>query len=349
MVYFLFAMKDFLTSTQIDLLKRQHKSERDGRIRDRIKAVLMRNRGYTFEEIARSLLLDTESVRRHVNEYLSSEKLKPENGGSISKLTAEQSNLLRSHLLETTYLQVKEICAYVKKTFGIKYTISGMTKWLKQASFCYKKPQPIPAKVSKEKQEAFLAYYEELKAGLCDGERIYFGDSVHPQHQTRLAYGWIHKSTKKFMPTTARQKRINIIGAITLDNHQVLTMTTDKVHTASMKAFLKKLRAQNPSGKCLHFILDNAAYNKNKELKAFADELNIRLHYLSPYSPNLNPIERLWKIMHEVVTYNRYYATFAEFTEAILHFFRHVGKKKRLLRKRITDNFQLWPEHAFAA
>ena len=49
MVFFLLAMKDFLTSIQIDSLKRQHKSERDGRIRDRIKAILMRNRGYTFE------------------------------------------------------------------------------------------------------------------------------------------------------------------------------------------------------------------------------------------------------------------------------------------------------------
>ena len=147
----------------------------------------MRDRGYTFEEIARSLLLDTESVRRHVNEYLASEKLKPESGGSISKLTTMQSELLRAHLLETTYLHVKEICAYVKKTFSVKYTVSGMTKWLKQAGFCYKKPQPIPAKVSKEKQNAFLAYYEDLKNTLGEGERIYFGDSVHPQHQTRLA------------------------------------------------------------------------------------------------------------------------------------------------------------------
>ena len=41
--------------------------------------------------------------------------------------------------------------------------------------------------------------------------------------------------------------------------------------------------------------------------------------------------------MHEHVTYNRYYETFKDFTEAIKHFFRHISKKKTVLRARITD------------
>jgi hypothetical protein len=63
--------------------------------------------------------------------------------------------------------------------------------------------------------------------------------------------------------------------------------------------------------------------------------------YLPPCSPNLNSIERLWKIMHEMVSYNKYYETFSDFTEATLNFFRNIGKHKSLLRSRITDNFQI--------
>ena len=83
------------------------------------------------------------------------------------------------------------------------------------------------------------------------------------------------------------------------------------------------------------------SFNKNDEVYAFAKELGIKLHYLPPYSPNLNPIERVWKLMHESVRYNKYYGTFAEFTEATLEFFKGIGRKKNILRERITDNFQV--------
>ena len=63
-------------------------------------------------------------------------------------------------------------------------------------------------------------------------------------------------------------------------------------------------------------------------------------HYLPPYSPNLNPIERLWKIMHENVTYNRYYSKFSDFTEAILGFFDNIELHLNVIKRRINDNFQ---------
>ena len=46
------------------------------------------------------------------------------------------------------------------------------------------------------------------------------------------------------------------------------------------------------------------------------------------------------ELLHQQVTRNRYYQKFADFTDAVLLFFRHIGKKKKLLRERINDNFQ---------
>jgi len=50
--------------------------------------------------------------------------------------------------------------------------------------------------------------------------------------------------------------------------------------------------------------------------------------YKKPYSPNLNPIERLWKILHEHVTNNKYYETFSDFTEATLNFLKQLVEIK---------------------
>jgi len=224
-----------------------------------------------------------------------------------------------------------------------------MRHWLRANSFSYKKPHAVPAKADKIQQAAFVQEYEKIKAAAGDDEPIYFADSVHPQHQTRLAYGWIFKGERKAIATTGRQYRVNYMGGICLNGHSVVYQKSDKVDTQSIKVFLKKLRKKHTNDETIHLIWDNAGYHRSHEVQNFAKKLAIELHYLPPYSPNLNPIERLWKIMHETVTYNKYYPTFADFTDAVSHFFRNISKRKKILQSRITDNFQILNPPKFAS
>jgi transposase len=324
---------------RIDLQK-QHKKERDGRVRDRIKAVLAYDDGYSYSEIAKILLLDDETIRRHIDSYFKEHKLAPENGGSTGYLSELEASELKSHLYEKTYLYVKDICAYVKVAFNKLFSISGMTKWLKANNFCYKKPHAVPAKADKQQQDDFIQLYESLKLSKKSDEIILFADSSHPQHQTRLTYGWIKKGVRKSEKMTACQKRVNLIGAINLENHQVEYAQVDWVNAESIKAFLTQVIDANSDATKIHLIWDNAGYHKSKEIIEFTKSTKIILHYLPPYSPNLNPIERLWKIMHEYVTYNKYYEKFSHFTESIINFFKDIKKIKPVIQARINDNFQ---------
>ena len=330
-----------LTSKERETLIQRHRKERDGRVRDRIKAVLAYDDGYSYSEIAKILLLDDETIRRHIDDYLAKKKLHTENGGSESKLNNSESRKLKIHLSEVTYLYVKDICVYVKKEYKRKYSISGMTKWLHANGFGYKKPHAVPAKADKEQQSIFINYYLKLKKKAGNKEPIYFVDSVHPQHQTQLAYGWILKGERKAVATTGRQRRLNFMGGICLNGHRIVYQQAGKVNADSIALFLSQLRKQNPGKYKIHVIWDNAGYHRDHEIQNFAKSLAIKLHYLPPYSPNLNPIERLWKIMHERVTYNKYYESFSDFSEATVDFFRNIGRNKSILRSRITDNFQI--------
>lgn len=329
-----------LTAQERADLQKRHKKERDKRICDRIKAVLAYDDGYTYTEISRILLLDDETIRRHIKAYFSKNKLKPDNGGSQSYLTAHESEELKAHLREVTFLYVKDVCAYVKKQFNKIYSVSGMTKWLKSNKFCYKKPHGVPAKADLERQEAFIAHYHALKAKQGENDEIYFVDSCHPQHQTKLAYGWIEKGIRKPEKMTCCQKRVNLIGAINLDNYEVQHRQVDWVNGESIEAFLQQLIDANPDAENIHIIWDNAGYHKSEKIQLFIKGTKITPHYLPPYSPNLNPIERLWKLMHEHVTYNRYYSKFADFTEGILEFFENLGSYQDIIKHRINDNFQ---------
>lgn len=333
-------MERVLSESERKHLIAQHRKERDKRKCDRIKAVLARDDGYTYAEISRILLLDDETIRRHVADYFTQNKLMPENGGSQSYLSQAEADALITHLQKVTYLYVKDICAYVQLAFGKKYSISGMTKWLHVNQFSYKKPHAVPAKADKKAQAEFVSYYENLKQNAQD-EPIYFVDSVHPQHQTKLVCGWIFKGVRKSIATTGRQYRVNIIGGIDLSGHKVHFEMVDKVNGDTIALFLSQLRKKHRDKKHVHIIWDNAGYHRDMRIQEFSEALGIHLHYLPPYSPNLNPIERLWKIMHEYVTYNQYYGKFEDFKCSLINFLKTIGRQKKILRSRITDNFNL--------
>jgi transposase len=282
-----------LTDKERKNLVQRHRQERDRRICDRIKAVLAYDDGYSYSEIAKILLLDDETIRRHIDDYQRENKLSTNNGGSDGKLTSPEACELIIHLSEITYLYVKDICQYVRQKYKKRYSISGMTKWLHVNGFCYKKPHAVPAKADKNQQQKFINFYKRLKARAGTEEPIYFADSVHPQHQTQLAYGWILKGERKEIATTGRQYRLNFIGGICLDGHRLVYEQADKVDANSIAAFLCKLRKLNPGKHNIHLIWDRAGYHRDGGIQAFAKSLAIKLHYLPPYSPNLNPIARV--------------------------------------------------------
>ena len=94
----------FLTAHERDQLKFQHKRERDKRVCDRIKAILLYDEGWTPQQIAKVLLISDQAVREHVHDYQTTKKLHPESGGSEEKLSKGQSEQLETHLKDESIL-----------------------------------------------------------------------------------------------------------------------------------------------------------------------------------------------------------------------------------------------------
>lgn len=338
-------MNNFLSSEEREALKAKHRLERDKRICDRIKAVLLSDDGWDPAEIARVLILSKDAVEQHIHEYLEFHKLKPENGGSSGKLTPEQSRDLSQQLQKHTYLYTKDIVAYVETTFRVNYSIPGMTAWLHDHGFSYKKPAVVPGKASRISQEQWLKTYKELKANLPQDEAICFIDGVHPTHNIKSTYGWIRKGERKELHTNTGRQRLNLSGAIDIISKRVLVREDVTLNAASIISFLKEVEAAYPLCHRVHVFCDNARYYRNKNVRDYIEKSKIVMHFLPPYSPNLNPIERLWKFMYEHVLYNKYYEKFSAFKDAVLGFLQSLfipsSEMKTLLERRITDNFHI--------
>ena len=338
----LYVMKRlYLTTFEKEHLEKAHASTENGKARDRIKSVLLRSEGWTVPMISQALRLHQSTIIRHIQEYQAG-KLKNESGGSSSQLTEQQTQALVEHLEAHTYHHNHEIVLYVQEQYGVTYTVSGMHKWLHRNGFSYKKPKGRPYKADATLQKAFIAEYEKLKGTTGSDEPILFMDAVHPTQATKLSYGWIKTGHTKHVDTTASRTRLNIVGAIELGHiSETITAKYDTINATSIVDFLEKIRTHFGS-KTVHIILDRSGYHRAELVSEIANKLNIKLHFLPPYSPNLNPIERLWKVMNERVRNNRFFKSAKDFKDAITGFFEQtLPKIGHQLNDRINDNFEM--------
>ena len=180
--------------------------------------------------------------------------------------------------------------------------------------------------------------------GLGTDEMVVFSDPLHPEHQSRPAHGWFPKGQKTALKASSGRKRLNIQAALDLETFQFTFVESEKINAQTTQAMLEKLEQANPSKTAIHVFVDNARYHHAKILQPWltSPERRVKLHFLPPYAAHLNPIERLWGLMHTYVTHNRHYATFNQFTKAIFAFFRKtLPGKWQEFRDTITDNFRI--------
>jgi transposase len=146
--------------------------------------------------------------------------------------------------------------------------------------------------------------------------------------------------TRLFIKTSSGRQRFNVLGALNAVTHELTTITNSSYITAiEVGQLLKKLakNATNP----ITLVLDNARYQRCRHVTQLAQELNIELLFLPPYSPNLNLIERLWKFVKKCCLNSKYHSDFAQFKDTITGFLKHMNRRHSAeLDNLLTLNFQ---------
>ena len=116
------------------------------------------------------------------------------------------------------------------------------------------------------------------------------------------------------------------------------------VDAASTIALLMAIVSMYPTKRLIHVFLDNARYHHAVLVQEWLARpgCRIKLHFIPSYCPHVNPIERLWRLMHQHVTHNRCYATYNDFCRSALKFLREeVPKNWAIFCDSVTDNFRV--------
>ena len=338
----------------LDIESRQNLIElaRDGlaahRLARRANALVLLDDGMSCEAIAKVLLLDDDTIRTWYRLY-------EEDGiegltnfsyeGSACQLSGEQQEKLKAWVATALPRTTRQVGAWIENEFGVVYEgRSGLIALLHRLGLEYHKPNVIPRKLDEEKQKAFIEGYEKLLNSLGDDEAVLFADAVHPTHAARPVGCWAPSQEKLAIEQTSGRQRINIHGAIDLETGQTRMIEALTIDAASTIRLLQSIEALYPMLVLIHVFLDNARYHHAKLVQEWLalPGRRIKLHFIPTYCPHLNPIERLWGLMHRNVTHNKCYATCAQFADATLSFLREkVPGNWADLCDSVTDNFRV--------
>ena len=325
---------------------------RDGlaasRLTRRANALVLLDDGWSCQEVAAAFLLNDDTIRgwHKLFEQRGIEGLTSfDVGGSASFLSAVQEEALKAFVATTLPRSTRQVGAWIEQEFGLVYeSRSGLIALLHRLGLEYHKPNVIPTKLDEDKQKAFIENYEKLLNSLGDDEAVLFADAVHPTHAARPAGCWAPKQEKLAIEQTSGRQRINIHGAIDLETGQTWMIDVETVDAASTITLLEAIEALYPLLALIHVFLDNARYHHAKLVQEWLARpgCRIKLHFIPAYCPHLNPVERLWGVMHRNITHNKCYGTCAQFADATLSFLREeVPRNWAVLCDQVTDNFRV--------
>ncbi len=169
---------------------------------------------------------------------------------------------------------------------------------------------------------------------------IYFEDECHFQRSTTITRAWSLKGSTPEVKSPAVKEKVSVLGAVGMDNGQLITMEAAWFNANSFKAFLKRIIKMARTKKKILLVLDNARFHHAKANKEFIQSVKekIELLFLPPYSPDLNPIESFWKKTRRNVTHNRFFESLDEERECLSKFFRKFRMPNESL-KTLSANY----------
>jgi transposase len=317
-------------------------NERFGR---RLMAVRMHGLGVPNSKIAGILRISDDTVTNYLKLYRD-EGL----AGLLENRYHRPTSSVESSLAEIAasfsaapVATASEGGARIEELTGIKLSDSQVGRIMRRLGMRYQKSAAVPGKCDPQMQFDFLN--DELLPRLDEarkGERrVFFVDAAHFVMGAFLGMVWAF--ARVFVRTGSGRQRYNVLGAVETRDHDFISVRTiGSVNAETICELISKIDTAYP-GEEITLVMDNARYQRNQKVTGIAESLSIELLYLPAYSPNLNLIERVWRLVKGKCLRNRYHETFTGFVGAIDEFLDSLnGKNRHLLKSLVTENFQLF-------
>jgi putative transposase len=308
-----------LTASQRDELLQTYRKDSDPELRFRAHIILLLADGYRWDTIEAMLFCSSRTVDRWLKRF---------EAGGVDGLTGRKRGrpfrfgvgwvavavgwVTTKTPRDFGLLRSRWACATVALLLHEKYdlTVSRETvrRWFRRGDLVYRRPRPVLGPTDPERQ-AKLDGLRALLSNLPDDETVVWQDEVEVHTNPKIGRMWMFKGKQAEVETPGTNKKRHISGSIHWRTGAVfLTEAAPKQgrNAALFIEHLDDLRRRLRRYKKVHVICDNAKFHTSQAVIEYLwkHDGRIEVHLLPNYSPDLNPIERVWWVLHEHVTRN---------------------------------------------
>ena len=191
-----------------------------------------------------------------------------------------------------THWTARKFHGYLRKDLQLEVGYRTVVRWLHENDFRLKVPQPWP---DRQDEQARRHYLEQLGALLNDPRvDLWYADETGVEGDPRPRRRWAKKGEKTRVTRNGDHIRMNVTGMICPRTGEFYALEFTHSDSVVFQTFLDYANADlKPVRRRNVLIVDNASWHKKKTLDWGAFEPM----FLPPYSPDLNPIERLWLLI----------------------------------------------------
>lgn len=243
---------------------------------------------------------------------------------------------------------LKKLRRWLGKTWNRVASRTTLQALLKTAGLTWKKCKKLLGKRDSEKRQAFLKQLEELYQRVVNRDivLIYVDEShFHRDLETGYTWGPIGKRIWRVSDCAPLSDRINWYGAYNFSDGECLIWAEGACNKESTAEFLVRIKEWiKASGRQVVVIWDGAPWHRAKMVMETAKEAGIEIVQLPGYSPDLNPIEGLWKWMREGVTQLCCYDSVKSLFDACKRFIEVINQNPLEIIDRLWPRFELDPE-----
>ena len=256
--------------------------------------------GVTRAQVCQALLVSERSLRSWVksfNERGVDGLIVQKRPGRTAILNGEQAAefarlIAEPEKAERTFWTAKAFHGFLSETYQVECSYETVVRFFHRQGFALKVPQPWPDRQDEAQREAFRQQLQELSQD-ADVE-LWFADESGFEGDPRPRRRWDKKGQKTRSTKNGDHLRMNVMGMVCPRTGEFFAIETSHSDSETFQVFLneahKSVTFQRPRN---ILILDNASWHKRKSLNWQGWDAM----YLPPYSPDLNPIERIWLVM----------------------------------------------------
>jgi len=235
---------------------------------------------------------------------------------------------------------------FVRERFGLVCCRETIRAALHRLKLSWKKAKKLLGRACPERRQAFIEHLQGLLDGAQhDRHLLVYVDEAHIHQDADLGYGWSERGQRLWVASSSPglSARVSFYGLSLSNEGQVRLWPYRRANGEHTIEVLRRLRAEAPE-RTLIVLWDGAPYHRAQAVREVARTLDIDLMPLPGYSPDLMPVEALWRWLREDVTDHHCHASAEDLTRRAADFETRLNQEPFVIADRLWVKDHLDPD-----